>query len=300
MALSAAAARTELTALVAAAPHPFPLDRAALLLAVDAYPGLDFAPYEQRLDDFAAQVARSCPASGAADPRVRLGAMRRVLFEEAGFHGNRGEYYDVRNSYLNEVLDRKLGIPISLSAVVLGVAHRLGWPMEGVSFPGHFLVRYEHADAPLAIDPFHGGLILGRDELEERWRLATGVPAPGLRQMLTPAAPSTILVRMLNNIWMVHRHEGQFAAAAQAAEKIVLVEPQNPLHARTAGLLWLEAGEPQRAERYLRAYVEAAPHAPDAESVRDRLARLAEHFPAEPPPPPGSAGEGFPPPPPLI
>lgn len=202
--------------------HRFPLDRAALLLAADAYPGLDPAPYEARLDAYAGRVENALGAS-EADPRVRLGALRKVLFEEEGFHGNREEYYDPRNSYLNWVLDRKLGIPISLAAVMLGVSRRLEWPLWAVNFPAHVLVRYEGAGEALAVDPFHGGLILGREELEERWRFATGTDAPHPEAMLRPAESRQVVARMLNNLRVIHHARGELARASQLGAQMVAV-----------------------------------------------------------------------------
>lgn len=221
------AARIELQRLLYQAPDPFPLDRAALLLAVDEYPDLDLALYEAQLDGYAMQVRDRLGQAPPEEPRLRLTALRRVLFEDEGFHGNREQYYDVRNSYLNEVLDRKLGIPISLATVVLGVARRLAWPMHGVSFPAHFLVRYAAERDPLAIDAFHGGLILGTDELEERWRLNTGHPAPPVEQMLRPASSRNILLRMLNNIRLVHTNRGDYQLADHAVEKMLLIDPNS-------------------------------------------------------------------------
>jgi regulator of sirC expression with transglutaminase-like and TPR domain len=262
-------AREELRRLLQEAPHPFPIDRAALLLAADVYPQLDLPSYEERLEAYAARVAEA--AHGSAEPRRRLTALRRVLFEDEGFHGNRDHYYDVRNGYLNEVLDRKLGIPISLAAVVLGVARRLRWPMDGVSFPAHFLVRYDAPGEPLAIDPFHGGLILGSDELQERWRLSTGQDAPPPQTMLEPAPPALILIRMLNNIRMIHSQQREFRLAALAIEKMALVDPANPYHDRDLGYLYLADRDAARAARYLESYLERMPHAPDAAEVRADL-----------------------------
>jgi regulator of sirC expression with transglutaminase-like and TPR domain len=213
--LSPGDARDRLLQLLRAAPDPFPLDRAALLLAADRSPGLDIFPYEDRLDAYACRASSSLPDDGA-EPRARLAALRRVLFEEEGFHGNRQDYYDVRNSYLHEVLDRKLGIPISLAVLMVGVARRLDWPLQLVNFPMHVLVRYEGPDEILAVDPFHGGLIIGADELEARWRGAAGTEPPD--EMLDPAPARHVLMRMLNNIVLIHSHHGQRRHAEEAAE----------------------------------------------------------------------------------
>ena len=275
-------ARDELLQLLsvgAACPEsePFPLDRAGLLLAVDEYPFLPFALYEEQLDGYAAQTSHGVDAAPhPEDPRTQLAALRRVLFEDEGFHGNREQYYDVRNSYLNEVLDRKLGIPISLAAVMVGVARRLGWRLEPVNFPNHFLLRLASPDEVLAVDPFHGGLILGPEELEERWRAATGLPCPSIEALLQPASPSAVVVRMLNNIWMIHANTRRFPLAVLAKEKIALIEPHNPAHDRDLGYLLASAREPDRATLHLARYLERAPAAPDRELVLTHLDQLRE------------------------
>lgn len=274
-------ARAELLRLLQESPAPFPLDRAALLLAVDEYPRLDLRLYEQFLDEYAARVTEALVVGGdERDSRRRLGALRRVLFEEEGFHGDRENYYDVRNSYLNEVLDRKLGIPISLATVVLGVSRRLGWPMQGVNFPYHFLVRYTQEGEALAVDAFHGGLILGEEELEERWRFSTGFDPPSADRMLEPAEPRAVLVRMLNNVRGVHVRSRQYGPAALATQKVALIEPQHPHHQRDLGYLLLAAGDLQGAARHLERYLGRAPHASDSSEVRDRLAYIWENLPA--------------------
>lgn len=257
----------------AASAAPFPYDEGALLLAKDAFPGLDPDPYLQALTGFGHAV-RGEAARRGPDARSCLSALRVVLFEEAGFHGNRAAFDDVRNSYLHEVLDRRLGIPISLAVVMLGVTRRLGWPLIPVNFPGHFLVAWCDEGPPLAVDPFHGGLILGEDELAERWRLTTGQPPPPAREMLRPAAPRAVFVRMLNNIRIVHRAAGRYRAAAEATDRVALLVPSEPLHLRDGGYLWWAAGEVERASRYLEGYLERCPGAPEAARVAAHLRAL--------------------------
>jgi regulator of sirC expression with transglutaminase-like and TPR domain len=281
-------AREELLQLLSASSQesePFPLDRAGLLLAVDEYPYLPFAHYEAQLDEYAARTRQYLDGvSDPTEPRAQLGALRRLLFEEEAFHGNREQYYDIRNSYLNEVLDRKLGIPISLGAVMIGVARRLGWSLEPVNFPNHFLLRLAVPDDVLAVDPFHGGLILGPEELEERWRQATGLPAPSREALLRAAPPSAVVVRMLNNIWMVHAQARRFPLAALAKEKIALIEPHQAAHDRDLGLLWAGAGDAERAARYLERYLERSPSAPDRDAVVTHLRHLRASGGAPEPP----------------
>ena len=268
-----AAARAELVRLLESQPAPFPLDRAALLLAVDEYPGLSLKPYEAQLDDYAARVS-SLLAPGETEPKCHLKALRQVLFEEEGFHGNREEYYDVRNSYLNEVLERKLGIPISLGMVMLGVARRLGWPVVCINFPNHFLLGYATAEGLLPVDPFHGGLILDDEELCERWRQVSQFRPSNIHAQLHPADPRTVLVRMLNNIRLVHAHKREYRKAVVATEKVVLIEPGNPMHERDLGYFLLGARRVDDAVRHLRSYLARSPQAIDTETVQEHLDNL--------------------------
>ncbi len=273
--MSPTQARAELQRLVEQNARPFPIDRAALLLAVDEYPRLNPGPYLARLDGYALQIEAALPDGRAgADPRRRLGLLRRVLFEEESFHGDRDNYYDPRNSYLNEVLDRRLGIPITLSVVVLAIGGRLGWPLDGVSFPSHFLVRYVTEAEPLAIDPFHGGLILGPEELSERWLLATGTEPPPLAQMLEPAAPRAVLLRILENVRRIHHSTARYDLAALATEKSLLLEPDSPRYQYELAQLYLGAKNRPAAEQQLRKFIERFPHSAAVADARRQLQLL--------------------------
>jgi hypothetical protein len=151
--------------------EPVPLDEAALALAEEEYPSLDVEEYLVRLDELA---GRALARAGVA-PASRLAALRHVLHEEEGLRGNEKDYYDPRNSFLNDVLDRRLGIPISLSVVWIEVARRAGVVLEGIGFPGHFLARYASPSGQeVYVDAFHGGEMLSVDECVARYRARTG------------------------------------------------------------------------------------------------------------------------------
>jgi regulator of sirC expression with transglutaminase-like and TPR domain len=157
---------------------------------------------------------------------------------------------------------------------MVGVARRLGWLLEPVNFPNHFLLRLASPDEVLAVDPFHGGLILGAEDLEERWHAATGLPCPPVAALLQPASPAAVVVRMLNNIWMVHAQSRRFPLAVLAKEKVALIEPNNPAHDRELGYLLANAREPERAVQQLTRYLERAPEAPDRDLVLSHLDQL--------------------------
>jgi regulator of sirC expression with transglutaminase-like and TPR domain len=168
------------------------LDVGALLIAAHARPGLDLDAYRRRLDDLAAACAEPV-----------LAEVANQLFGVEGFHGNEADYYDPRNSYLDQVLDRRVGIPITLSVVLIEVARRVGIALEGVSMPGHFLVRLP-GEPPVLLDPFEGGRLLSEHECEQRFRAVQGPAVPFDPGYLEPVGTIAILARMLNNLRNIH------------------------------------------------------------------------------------------------
>ncbi|MEK7840950.1 MAG: transglutaminase-like domain-containing protein, partial [Pseudomonadota bacterium] len=177
------------------------LAEAALLLAKDEYPGLDVDAYLARLDELATRVRVRLPEG--ANIEDTLVTMNQILFDELGFAGNVDDYYDPRNSFLNDVLDRKLGIPITLSILYMDIASRLGLELEGVSFPGHFLVKFSTEEGDVVLDPFSGGTPLTEEDLVERLEEASGNEMIGglsLNELLEATDKRDILVRMLRNL----------------------------------------------------------------------------------------------------
>ncbi len=168
------------------------LDEVALVIAAHHRLGLDVAAYQGRLDDLAARCAEPV-----------LAEVTHQLFGVEGFRGNDDDYYDPRNSYLDEVLDRRVGIPITLSVVLIEVARRVGIELTGVSMPGHFLVRLPGEPAVL-LDPFAGGLLLSESECQERFRAVQGAAVPFDPSYLAPVTTLDIVSRMLNNLRSVH------------------------------------------------------------------------------------------------
>jgi regulator of sirC expression with transglutaminase-like and TPR domain len=246
----------------------------ALLIARDAYPGLDIAAQSRRLDDLAAPLA----GEGLRELRVtqRCARLSEYLYGECGFRGNSDDYYDPRNSFLNDVLDRRLGIPISLAIVYIEVARRTGIVVHGVGFPGHFLVRLDdaqHNEALLA-DPFSGGAALDREALERL--LSQGAPAPRKLDsaMLTPASPRQILGRMLMNLRGIYAARGDYPRLLLILDRIIDLLPEVANETRDRGLLWAKLGAPQAALGDLRRYVESLPNAGDVAEVRRLIAQL--------------------------
>jgi len=266
MSPEASAARARFAALIQR--DPIPLDEAALAIAAEEYPSLDPGPYLARLDALAARVLRAAP--GPLRPAPALGALREVLVEEEGFRGNAEDYGDPRNSFLNDVLDRKLGIPISLCVVWMEVARRCGVALRGVGFPGHFLARLETPGVEVFVDAFNGGELLGADEVLARFRARSGGRELDPRH-LEAVGPRAILTRMLGNLARTYAERREPVGAWWVADRLLLLQPAHLEALRDRGLAAGALGGVDAAERDLAAYLARAPEAPDAEAVREAL-----------------------------
>jgi regulator of sirC expression with transglutaminase-like and TPR domain len=237
---------------------------AALLIAREEYLSLDVGAYLRRLDALADEIRAEI--RGATTAAARVVRLNHFLFVDRGFAGNKDNYYDARNSYLNEVIDRKTGIPITLSIVYCRVAQRLSLPVYGVSFPGHFLVKYA-GDPEIIIDPFFGTVIT-TEECAERLRGIYGPDARLERRLLRVATPREILVRMLSNLKQVYVEQQDALRALACVDRILLLTPDQPRELRDRGILYrrLECFVP--ALRDLERFLRLAPNDDGADAVR--------------------------------
>ena len=259
-------------ALAALGDDELPLLDTALLIARDEYPDLDPRGYTAQVETYADTLRPQL--DGDIDLPARLTAINRYLFEEVGFAGNNLEYDDPRNSYLNDVVDRKLGIPISLAVIQMEVTRRLGMPLDGISFPGHFLVRLPVDDGLLVMDPFNGGRPLGVDELRERAKPHLGGDVPddnALLHILNPASPRAILVRTLRNLHGVYAEREDWDRAARSADRVLKLTPDQPEALRDRGLAYLKMDYKAGAQRDLARYLQLVPEANDAAAMREQL-----------------------------
>jgi len=248
------------------------LATAALLVAAEEYPQLPLAPYLRRLDLLAERVRDRLGDETA--PLVVVQELNRVLFEEEGFRGNVEAYYDVRNSFLNDVLDRRLGIPITLSVVYLEVGWRLGLPLVGVGFPGHFLVRYEGEAVRLLVDPFEGGRLRFEDQAQELLDRVYGGMVPLQPEYLQPVTKRDILVRILTNLKGIYLNARDDRRALAAVERILVLRPGAASELRDRGMLLARIGRVGEAIADLERYLISAPEAPDARRVRELIREL--------------------------
>lgn len=251
------------------------LDEAALALAAEEYAGLDVQACLAQLDALAERVKRRVAGEPRAAPLIS--AVREVLFQEEGFRGNEKDYYDARNSYLNQVLERRLGIPITLSLLFMEVGRRAGLPLAGVGFPGHFLVKLELGHGPeLFVDAYNGGELLSADECVARFKhLVHGREFDP--RYLQAVPPRQILSRMLHNLKRIYVEQGDDVRAYWVIDRLLLLNPDAMDEVRDRGLVEARLGLKPAAARDLEAYLAFSPGAADAGDVRSLLDSLRAH-----------------------
>lgn len=233
----------------------------ALLLARFDHPELETQPWVDRLD----RLAAAAPARSDA-----LDSLTELLYVQEGFRGNRLDYYDIRNSYLHEVLQRKLGIPITLATVVLEVGRRLGLDLEGVGFPGHFLVQVEAGQAYL--DPFDRGRLLERSDCIALFRRQVGKErTPFEERYLAPVTSRQMLVRMLHNMLSVSIRDREPERVLFCLDSIVLLIPDDPDARLQRGRYLFEAGDATRAIPDFESFLELSPSEPARRAVAAAL-----------------------------
>jgi regulator of sirC expression with transglutaminase-like and TPR domain len=253
-----------LTKLAGEPDAPLDLAEVALLLCGEEYTAVDVEAYLGELTALAHDVR---PRLRGRLP-ARVQALTRYLFHELGFRGNDRDYYDPRNSYFNEVLDRRLGIPLTLSLVAMSVGTRAGLAVHGVGLPGHFIVKAALDGDEVLFDPFHGGRVLEPDECGALVERVTGTAFEVTAESLLPAAPLLIVVRMLTNLKAIYLRTGDFARAARVIGRLAQLLPADPTQRRDLGVCLLRSGQPGRAMEHLTAYVTAVPDADDLDDVR--------------------------------
>jgi regulator of sirC expression with transglutaminase-like and TPR domain len=252
------------------------LDLAELALAVaaDEYPALPRRAALARLDDLAAELAPRLVGSLEG----RVAELSAFLFEELHFLGNATDYYDARNSYLNDVLDRRLGIPLTLSLVAIAVGRRCGLEVEGVGLPGHFIARAVGPGDDILFDPYHGGQFLDRDSCSLLVATVTGRPYTVTEECLAAVSPGCFAMRMLTNLKAAYLRREDYARAARTARRLVQLVPCDPTQRRDLGVCLVHAGRPGAAIDHLELYLATEP--PDDEPVAIYLSRARRELAA--------------------
>lgn len=252
-------------------------------VACDEYPELDAARVIEQVRQLAIEAAERCAAIDSDSQKIQ--ALNQFLFVERGFKGNHEEFYDPRNCYINEVLERRLGIPISLAVLQLECARACDLDLEGVSFPGHFLVRVPMDGGLLVMDPFHRGRPMDVDELRQRARPHVGdrdIDDQQLLNLLAPASNRAIVARILRNLKGVYTEQQDVARALRCADRLIRFDSSQAEDWRDRGLLYLQIGVGHRASEDLARYLQLRPDAGDAEAVREAMidatrARITTH-----------------------
>lgn len=253
------------------------LARAALLYAREiAYPNLIPSHYIRQLDTWAETVQRSLSHTDTV--LTRIGHLADFLFGELNLKGNSADYTDPRNSYLNEVMDRKLGLPITLSVIFVEVGRRLGLRVDGVGLPGHFIVGVQAEAGQYYFDPFNGGVEVTEDDAARLVRDAIGHTGSLNPSWLAATAPHSVLTRMLSNLRNVYIERESWPEAIAVIERLGLAQPDVPDHLRDLGLLHYRNQSPRRAFSLLEEYLTRAPDAADAQIIRARVSAMLEQY----------------------
>ncbi|MGH9449756.1 MAG: SirB1 family protein [Terriglobia bacterium] len=248
-----------------------PLLEAALMIAQTEYPGLDLPAQLRRFDD----LARRLHVSPDYPPHANIHALNRLLFEEESFSGNEQDYDNPRNSFLNDVLDRRKGIPITLSLIYVELGRRRGLPLEGVGFPGHFLAKYSVGCSDILLDPFHRGEILTMRDCAALLKRHFGPDAEVRPEYLAPSSSRQILGRMLNNLKGAYFRRHDYARVLTLVEMSLALDPAShqDVHDRATVLLLLRRYGEAAAD--LRAYLNLAPPGdPQFQSASAMLHRI--------------------------
>jgi len=250
------------------------LERAALYIAQEEYLDLDVDEYLNALDMMADDVREQLPIESY--PLKILKTINHYLYGNLGFAGNTENYYDPRNSFFNDVIDRRTGIPITLSLVYLAIAQRLDFPMVGIGMPGHFLIRPIQEDMDIFVDAFSQGEILFPQDCQDRLNQMSGQSVEMQPQFLAAVTPRQFLARMLTNLKATYLSRGEMEKVLAAIERILLLFPNAAFELRDRGILYFRTNRWIEARQDLEAYLDALPMADDRDTIRKLLNRIGQ------------------------
>jgi regulator of sirC expression with transglutaminase-like and TPR domain len=243
------------------------LIRSALTIARTEYPDLDIESYVSRVDELARQTQSRITEVG--DAAETIAALNYVLFKQTGLHGNRGDYYDPRNSFLNDVLDRCLGIPITLALIYMEVGRRLGFPLFGVAMPGHFLLKnYDIDGSETLIDCFNGGDILNAQDCQRRLDEIYSGQMTLRPEFLFAVSRRQMLTRIINNLKAVYMSSRNLKKVLPLVDLLLVIYPRSPEDVKQRALLRYSLGQPKSAAEDLEEYLKMSPEASDSDEIR--------------------------------
>ena len=249
------------------------LARAGFLVAAMEYPGLDLDHQVGLLDSLSAGVSGRLDAK--RDPLFCVNTLSEYLFDDLGFQGNLDDYYDPRNSFLNEVLRRRLGIPITLSLVCMEVGKRLDIPLLGVSMPGHFLLKHQQEE-DLFIDPFYKGILLSEEECAQRLQQVTQANVPWDSSYLVPVSNRDLIARILRNLKNIYLERQDDNRAMMTIDRLIILLPEATQERRDRGIVRYNLGHHEEALEDLTGYLDSGPESGDAEHVEQLIRHLQE------------------------
>jgi regulator of sirC expression with transglutaminase-like and TPR domain len=248
------------------------LERAAFYIAQEAYPELDVEEYVALLDTMADEVRDRLPVEDY--PLRTLKVLNDYLYGELGFKGNQTDYYNPQNSFLNDVIDRRTGIPITMALVYLSLAQRIAFPMEGIALPGHFLIRPIQSEMAIFVDAFNQGEILFEQDCEALLHKMFGDRIAMREQFLAPATNRQFLARMLTNLKATYASSGDVGGVLAAVERILMLYPDAPVELRDRGIILFRLSRWVEARQDLERYLEVLPQADDRAHVEHVLLHM--------------------------
>ncbi len=247
--------------------------RSALTFARIEDPQLDIEDYVRRVDELAARVSEKI--EDPDDPAQVIAALNDVLFREEMFRGNTVDYYSPRNSFLHDVLDRRLGIPITLALVYMEVARRVGFQLFGVGMPGHFLLKHYDVDGQaILIDAFERGSIVTEDDCRQKLDSIYSGQVALQPEFLLPVTRRQMLTRMLNNLRSIYLSQRDFRRAVQVVDLILVIYPRSPEDMKQRAVLRYNLNDFRGALSDFEEYVKMSPDASDAEEIRQTALSL--------------------------
>jgi regulator of sirC expression with transglutaminase-like and TPR domain len=249
-----------------------PVFEAALAIAQDEYPALDMLALLHQVDQFGSRLRARIPAD--APTQYRIHCLNQLFFKELGFRGNANDYYDPDNSYLNRVIERRCGLPITLSLLYMEIGQQAGIPLQGVAFPGHYLVKVKVGGGEAFLDIFNGGASLSYDDLIGR--IEPGLDAmhgtlESVAAFLHPANPRETLARTLRNLKNIYRYDKDWKRLLDVQRRMVILLPDEPTELRDRGLAYAHLDCPSAAIDDLQAYLVARPQADDRNAIGEQI-----------------------------
>lgn len=254
--------------------HELDLALGTLALARVEYPDLIADHYVKQIDELAARSG----TAGIEDPLRALHRLREFLFDEEGFRGNADDYYDPANSCLNQVLDRKLGIPITLSVLMMEVGRRVGLRLNGVGLPGHFVVSATVGTESVLLDPFDGGTVLTQETAADVVARAVGRRVTLAAEHFAPVTKRHILVRMLANLKGAYVRREEWAKSLAIVDRLLVLDGESSVFIRDRGSLLVKLGDLMRGAAEWERYLNAHPQAADAEKIKRQLRRVRQRL----------------------